>query len=102
MQWIVDWKLGELILVIQAFTMLREFILGSNTTGQVKTIRPGIVTVVGGEVKSLAGNLQGGDNVVYGDWATPSTYVFPAATRAAWKTFINGNQATPTPTAHHH
>ncbi|KAF8906194.1 Alpha/Beta hydrolase protein [Gymnopilus junonius] len=74
---------------ISAFTMLREFILGSNPTGLVKTIRPGIVTVVGGEVKSIAGNLLGADNVAY-------------ATRAAWKTFMAGNQATPAPTAHHH
>ena len=82
--------------------MLREFILGSNATGLVKTIRPGVVTVVGGEVKSLAGNLQGGDALVYGNWATPTTYLYPAATRAAWKTFINGIQTTPTPTARHH
>ncbi|KAH9479549.1 Carboxypeptidase Y-like protein [Psilocybe cubensis] len=80
---------------VSAFTFLREFILGNNPTGLVKS-QGGSVTVVGGEVQSLAGVLQGGDNIYYGNGATQSTYVFPAATRAAWKTFIQGNQATPT------
>ncbi|KAF4610524.1 hypothetical protein D9613_006929 [Agrocybe pediades] len=86
---------------VSAFTMLREFILGSNPTGLVKPgAKPGSVTVVGGEVKSLAGVIQGGDNIYYGNGATQSTYVFPSATRASWRQFISSvhaTQATPTP-----
>ncbi|KDR80630.1 hypothetical protein GALMADRAFT_240974 [Galerina marginata CBS 339.88] len=79
-----------------ALTMAREFIFGNNPTGLVSKTRSGATTVVGGEVKSLSGNLQGGDKIFYGNGATQSTYVFPAATRSAWKTFINAQNAEPT------
>jgi carboxypeptidase D len=83
----------------QAFVFLREFVLGNNETGLVKKSKSGVVTVVGGEKKSLEGVIPGGDKIYYGNGATQSTYIFPAATRAAWKTFIAGQHPEVSPTA---
>jgi carboxypeptidase D len=70
---------------------MREFVLGNNPTGSLVTSRTGAVSVVGGENQSLSGIIPGPDPVYYGNGgggATQSTYLFPAATRSAWKTFI--------------
>ncbi|KAF8202232.1 Alpha/Beta hydrolase protein [Pholiota molesta] len=76
---------------ISAFTFMREFVLGNNPTGSLVTSRTGAVSVVGGENQSLSGIIPGPDPIYYGNGgggATQSTYLFPAATRSAWKTFI--------------
>jgi len=71
-----------------AFTFFREFVLGCNETGLV-TNSSGIVSVVGGESSSLAGNfLPGGAEIYYGSATTQYTYIFPTATVAAWDSFI--------------
>ena len=68
--------------------MLREFILGSNQTGLV-TNTSGAVSVVGGESTSLAAEvLPGQSGILVGTGTTQSTYTFPAATIAAWESFI--------------
>ncbi|TFK74999.1 alpha/beta-hydrolase [Pluteus cervinus] len=78
-----------------AFTFLREFVLGSNQTGLV-TESNGKITVVGGENETLAGdNIPGADGVFMGSGATQSTYYFPEATRAAWRSFIVTETAKP-------
>ncbi|KIM44598.1 hypothetical protein M413DRAFT_8957 [Hebeloma cylindrosporum] len=84
---------------ISAFVFLREFILGNNKTGLVTKGKSGVVSVVGGEKKSLEGVIPGGDKIYYGNAATQSTYIFPSATRAAWKTFIAGQHPEARPTA---
>ncbi|KAG6866596.1 hypothetical protein C0991_002084 [Blastosporella zonata] len=83
-----------------AFVFLREFVLGKNQTGLVVTAPSGKVAVIGGTNATLAENvLPGGDEIYYGPGAKVSTYVFPAATRAAWKSFIQTETAVPSPTA---
>ncbi|KAF8967659.1 Alpha/Beta hydrolase protein [Flammula alnicola] len=81
---------------VSAFTFLREFVLGKNKAGLVTTSSSGAVSVVGGENQALSGIIPGPDPIYYGNGATQSTYIFPSATRAAWKTFIAGQQAQPT------
>ncbi|KAJ7576927.1 alpha/beta-hydrolase, partial [Mycena floridula] len=67
-----------------AFVFLREFILGSNTTGS--TVNG---TIVGGEDPKLAGDfLPGTDVIFYGSGSTVSSTVYPSATIAAWNSFI--------------
>ncbi|KAI0344358.1 alpha/beta-hydrolase [Trametopsis cervina] len=83
----------------RGLVLLREFILGSNTTGLVRTARDGTVTVVGGENATLAAPALPGQSEVYvGKGATQSTYVYPAATIAAWESFIATATATVTAT----
>ncbi|KAF5383799.1 hypothetical protein D9615_003548 [Tricholomella constricta] len=83
-----------------AFTFLREFVLGKNQTGLVKTTSKGEVFVVGGTNATLAQDiLPGSDEIYYGQGAKVSTYVFPSATRAAWTSFILTETAVPAPTS---
>ena len=73
--------------VVQAFTLAREFIFGSNTAGLVTSSG----SVVGGENPSLAADyLRGTGALFVGSGARQSTYVFPSATIAAWNSFITG------------
>ena len=82
---------GHLVALDQpahALTFLREFVLGDNQTGLVTT-SDGRATVVGGAVSSLAvGVLPGQSGIFIGSGATQSTYTFPAATIAAWESYI--------------
>ncbi|OSX59957.1 hypothetical protein POSPLADRAFT_1048408 [Postia placenta MAD-698-R-SB12] len=79
-----------------AYTFLREFVLGSNTTGLVSGSK-GQVSVVGGEVSSLAQDVLPGQSGIYvGSGATQSTYTFPSATIAAWESYITTATASPT------
>ncbi|KAJ7726259.1 alpha/beta-hydrolase [Mycena maculata] len=79
-----------------AFVFVREFVLGSNTTGLVQ--RNG--TVVGGEESVLAENVLPGGTVIYygnGDSGTTSlSTVVPSATLASWEHFIATATATTT------
>ncbi|KAG5635789.1 hypothetical protein H0H81_010132 [Sphagnurus paluster] len=78
-----------------AFTFLREFVLGNNQTGAVVKNAKGQVVVVGGTNATLATDiLPGSDEIYYGAGTKASTYVFPQATRAAWKSFIRTETAT--------
>ena len=84
---------GHLVALDQpahVLTFLREFVLGDNQTGLV-TSRG----VVGGAVPSLAvGVLPGQSGIFIGSGATQSTYTFPAATIAAWESYIVTATAT--------
>ncbi|KAG5715584.1 Vitellogenic carboxypeptidase [Termitomyces sp. T112] len=83
-----------------AFVFLREFVLGDNQTGLVTKTATGQVVVIGGTNSTLAQDvLPGGDEIYYGPGAKISTYVFPSATRAAWKSFIQTETALPSPAA---
>jgi hypothetical protein len=84
----------------QAYTFLREFILGNNATGLV-TNSSGNTVVVGGENSTLAGNvLPGPAEIYYGSGTTQFTYTFPSATVAAWNGFIRTETApSTTPTS---
>ncbi|KAF9525355.1 Alpha/Beta hydrolase protein [Crepidotus variabilis] len=75
-----------------AYEFFRDFVLGKNNLGTVTSPRPGITAVVGGEDPKLAGVIRGGDPIYYGNGATQSTYIFPAATRAAWTKVNNAYQ----------
>jgi len=80
--------------VNQAYTFLREFVLGNNSTGLV-TNSSGSIVVVGGENSTLAENiLPGQAEIYYGSGTTQSTYTFPSATVAAWNSFIRTETAT--------
>ena len=68
----------------QALVFLREFVLGNNRNGTVSG-----AVVVGGEDKALAGEfLPGGNEIFFGSSATQGTSTIPAATQAAWSSFI--------------
>lgn len=88
---------GHLVALDQpahALTFLREFVLGDNQTGLVTT-SGGRASVVGGAVSSLAvGVLPGQSGIFIGSGATQSTYTFPAATIAAWESYIVTATAT--------
>ncbi|OAX41086.1 alpha/beta-hydrolase [Rhizopogon vinicolor AM-OR11-026] len=71
-----------------AFVFVRDFIFGNNQTGLV-TNTSGTVTVVGGEVSSLADEIMTGQAAIYyGSATTESTYYFPTATVEAWNAYI--------------
>lgn len=79
---------------LQAFVLLREFILGNNRTGLVTTSR-GHTTVIGGEDKNFAGIITGQPEIYYGSGTTQFTYTAPTLTIAEWETFIAVATATP-------
>ncbi|KAJ8597488.1 alpha/beta-hydrolase [Rhizopogon salebrosus TDB-379] len=75
--------------------LVREFIFGNNQTGLV-TNSSGTVTVVGGEVSSLANEIMTGQaGIYYGSATTESTYYFPTATVEAWNAYIPTATAQP-------
>ncbi|KAF5358669.1 hypothetical protein D9758_007755 [Tetrapyrgos nigripes] len=82
-----------------AFVFLREFILGSNTTGLVEHVDDstdnGAVVVVGGEDPVLGEDVLPGTNVIfYGHGTTASSLVIPSETFASWSSFIATATAT--------
>ena len=82
---IISIVLHGLILLVQALTLVREFIFGNNQTGLVTNTNSGSVTVIGGEVPSLGNEiLTGQAGIYYGSATTASTYFFPTATVEAW------------------
>lgn len=70
----------------RAFAFLREFVLGTNTTGLV--LSDG--SVAGGENAALAADyLPAGDRpIFYGSATTQFSTVWPKATQDAWNSFI--------------
>ncbi|OSC99902.1 alpha/beta-hydrolase [Trametes coccinea BRFM310] len=79
----------------QALVFLREFVLGDNLNGTVSG-----TVVVGGEDSALANDyLPGGDVIFFGSSATQGTSTIPAATQAAWSSFIATATATHPPLA---
>jgi carboxypeptidase D len=87
-----------LTLTTQSLVFLREFILGSNTTGLVEdTSGDGDeVVVVGGEDPVLADDVLPGTNVIfYGSGTTASSLVIPSETFASWSRFIATVTAEP-------
>ncbi|PIL24661.1 hypothetical protein GSI_12545 [Ganoderma sinense ZZ0214-1] len=73
----------------RAFTVLREFILGHNTTGLLVSGPGGDISVAGGELAALAVDaIQGQTGIAVGSVFTTSTFNYPAATIAAWDAFI--------------
>ncbi|GBE89633.1 alpha/beta-hydrolase [Sparassis crispa] len=78
-----------------ALTVLREFILGNNSTGLVTEIN-GVATVISGEVSSLAEAVLPGQLGIYtGSGSTQGTYTYPSATIAAWSSYILTATASP-------
>ncbi|KAH9893404.1 alpha/beta-hydrolase [Cubamyces lactineus] len=83
----------------RGFVLVREFILGNNQTGLL-TNSSGTVSVVGGEVSSLAGDVIRGQLGIYvGSFSTQSTYTYPSATIAAWNSYIVTATAIGTPSS---
>ncbi|KAI0831822.1 Alpha/Beta hydrolase protein [Trametes gibbosa] len=82
------------VLVEDALTLLREFILGNNRTGLVTSIG-GATQVDGGEEAALAVDaLRATAAVFVGSLTTQSTFVFPSATVAAWNSYVATATAT--------
>ncbi|KAJ6589260.1 alpha/beta-hydrolase [Mycena capillaripes] len=83
-----------------AFVFVREFVLGSNTTGLVDS---NAGSVVGGEDPTLAADAMPGGTVIFygnGDSATTSlSTVAPSATVASWEKFLATATATAPPGA---
>ncbi|KAH9855778.1 alpha/beta-hydrolase [Lenzites betulinus] len=81
---------------LRGFNLVRDFILGRNTTGLVvsapgsnSTSSSAAVSVVGGENSALAvAAIPGQLGVYVGSGTTQSTYTYPSATIAAWSRFI--------------
>ncbi|OJT14353.1 Pheromone-processing carboxypeptidase kex1 [Trametes pubescens] len=77
----------------QALVFLREFMLGDNLNGTVSG-----TIVVGGENATLANDfLPDGNEIFFGSAATQGTSTIPAATQAAWSSFIATATATHPP-----
>lgn len=79
-----------------ALVFIREFVFGSNQTGLVTDTSSGSVTVIGGEVSSLANEIMTGQAAIYyGSATTESTYYFPTVTVEAWNAYIATATTTP-------
>jgi carboxypeptidase D len=85
----------------QAFTFLREFILGRNQTGLVTETSSGTVSVYGGEDPTLArGDFYPGQpDIYYGAGSTQYTRTWPSETVTAWNSYIFGTLTQAAPTA---
>jgi len=71
---------------LQAWTFLREFILGNNPTGLVTDAN---TPAVGGEDPQYAVNtLAEGPEIYQGSYTTTSTYLFPTETVARWNEYV--------------
>ncbi|KZP13619.1 alpha/beta-hydrolase [Athelia psychrophila] len=69
-----------------AYVFLREFILGTNTTG---LLLPNATTPIGGQDAALAGDIvPGGSVIYYGSGTTASSTVAPSASFAAWASYL--------------
>jgi carboxypeptidase D len=79
-----------------AHAFFSDFVFGDCKLGSVISPTKGVTVVVGGEDPLLEGVIRGQDQIYYGFGATQSTYVFPKATREAWKTFNAAYQPAPT------
>lgn len=78
-----------------AFVFAREFILGNNQTGLVVDVN-GTVSVIGGEVASLAAPvLLGQLGIFTGSGVVEATYTYPSRTIAAWDKFMAKVTAAP-------
>jgi len=67
-----------------AYTFIREFVLGSNTTGLVTP-----QGVIGGEDPKLMGDiLPEGPEIYTGSYVTEGTYLYPSQTIGSWEAFI--------------
>ena len=75
---------------------MREFVLGSNTTGSLE--QDGNTTVVvGGENPTLQQDaIPGQLGIVYGSPENNSTFIWPSATRAAFESHVQQVQVTGT------
>ncbi|KAJ7202096.1 alpha/beta-hydrolase [Mycena pura] len=77
-----------------AFVFVRDFVLGSNTTGLVDS---NTATVNGGEDPELARDVLPGNPFIYigdGSSGTTASTAWPSATVAAWNAFIATATAT--------
>jgi len=82
---------------VSGLTLVRDFIFGNNETGLVTKSSSGGVSVVGGEVSSLGGEIMTGEAAIYyGHGTTASSYFFPSATVSAWNAYIATATATAT------
>ncbi|KAJ3836137.1 alpha/beta-hydrolase [Lentinula raphanica] len=73
-----------------AFVFLREFILGTNSTGSVEGTH-----VIGGEDPVLAEDVMPGTTAIfYGHGTTASSLIVPSETLASWSSFLATATAT--------
>lgn len=78
----------SVLICSKAWTFLREFVLGNNTTGLVTDSN---TPALGGENPEYAVNtLAEGPEVYQGSYTTTSTYYFPSATVARWDKYVQG------------
>ena len=70
----------------KAFTFLREFVLGNNSTGLVTDAD---TPATGGEFPEYAAStLAEGPEIYLGSYTTTSTYVYPKETLSSWDRYI--------------
>jgi len=77
-----------LLFHFQALTFVREFVLGSNTTGLVNADG----SLVGGTTSIFANNILSADRdpIFTGSGVTAGSTLWPSATIDAWESFIAG------------
>lgn len=76
--------------LLQAWTFLREFVLGNNKTGLVTDAS---TPAIGGEVPEYtASTLAEGPEIYVGSYTTTSTYFYPKETISSWGRYVqNGS-----------
>jgi carboxypeptidase D len=76
-------------MIIQAYTFVRDFLLGNNQTGLVQNFN-GTISVVGGENPTLEqAAIPGQRGIYYGSSITQGTTEWPTATVQQFATYIN-------------
>jgi hypothetical protein len=87
----------RLLILAQAYVLVREFILGHNQTGLVTDASS---AAIGGENVKLSGFasdvLRAGPEIYVGSLSTTSTVVAPSASTAVWESFIATRWASAT------
>ncbi|PSR78205.1 hypothetical protein PHLCEN_2v7537 [Hermanssonia centrifuga] len=74
---------------VAAYTFFREFVLGDNPTGRIKSDGD-VVAVIGGENPTLNQTaIPGQLGIVFGSKSAQGLYTFPSATIAAWESFVS-------------
>ncbi|KAI0254636.1 Alpha/Beta hydrolase protein [Lactifluus subvellereus] len=83
-----------------AYTLFREFVLNSNTTGSITVDSDGKPAVLGGEDPRAADDAPRiASEIFLGANATQSTLIAPSATIAAWQQFLVNDMGAPTDSA---
>ena len=82
--------------VIQMYTFLQEFVLGTNQTGY---LAPGATSVVGGVHTEYLKGVLTGSEIYTGSGVTQGTYTWPSSVWNAWGSYMATRTAADVPVA---